>query len=340
MSNNPEPETDNKLKSVYPRQKKIKVINHLNLEAAPKGKKSKYWVQIASTGLGTAITVPVFVARGNKPGPVVGLTAVVHGNELNGISVIQKLFRDLDVDTLAGTVVGVLVVNIPGFLLGQRKFNDGTDLNHIMPGNPHGNSSQVYAHRILDRILRHFNYLLDLHTASFGRVNSYYIRADMSNPVTRQMALLQNADIIVHNPPHDGTLRGAVEDIGIDAITLEVGDPNKFQKGMIRSGLTGVYNLLSYLKMIPGEIDQPEEETVVCTNSYWTYTDRGGILSVPHNVTDWLKTGDIMAEIKTIFGDIIAKYKVPEDGIVIGKSIAPVNQTGGRIMHIGIPGDI
>lgn len=65
-----------------------------------------------------------------------------------------------------------------------------------MPGKPNGNVSQVYAWRIINKIVKEFDYLVDLHTASNGRVNSYYIRADMDDPTTRQMALLQNAQII------------------------------------------------------------------------------------------------------------------------------------------------
>lgn len=35
-------------------------------------------------GLGEWVRVPVVVARGAEEGPVLGVTAAVHGNELNG----------------------------------------------------------------------------------------------------------------------------------------------------------------------------------------------------------------------------------------------------------------
>ncbi|RMG23505.1 MAG: peptidase M14 [Bacteroidetes bacterium] len=311
-------------------------IRRLELESIPAGHIMRYWMTLAANGLGQAIRVPVMVAKGLHQGPVLGLTAAVHGNELNGLPVIQRLFQQIDIQQLNGTIVGVPVVNVPAFLGGTRAFNDGVDLNHIMPGKANGNNSQVYAHRIVDRIIRKLDYLLDLHTASFGRINAYYIRADMDDPVTAQMALLQQADIIVHNPPHDGTLRGAAEELGIHAITLEVGDPNTFQKGMIRSSLTGVHNLLIHLGMTQGEIDTPQTQTVLCQNSYWLYTDKGGVLEVFPNVIQKVKKGDYIANVRNIFGDIIQKYFAPEDGIVIGKSVNPVNQTGSRILHLGL----
>ena len=312
------------------------LVDEFNLEDTPPQSIAHYWLKIISDGLGNPISVPLIVARGKEDFPVLGLTAAVHGNELNGIPVIQRLFKEIDVKELKGTIVGIPVVNIPSFTRRKRRFVDGVDLNHIMPGKEDGNVSQVYAHRFLQRVVKHFDYLLDLHTASFGRVNSYYIRADMKHPITRKLALLQNAQIIVHNPPSDGTLRGAAESLEIPAITLEVGNPNTFQKKLIRSGIAGIHNVLSYLEMTEDEIVAPEKEAVRCKRSYWIYTDTGGLLTVPVNLTDLVKKGDLIATLRDVFGNLTREYYAPEDGIVIGKSISPVNQSGGRILHLGI----
>ena len=81
---------------------------------------------------------------------------------------------------------------MPGLLAEQREFSDGQDLNHIMPGKPYGKISQVYAYNLIDRITQHFDFLIDLHTASQGRVNSLYVRADLKQRITAQMAFLLN----------------------------------------------------------------------------------------------------------------------------------------------------
>lgn len=314
----------------------IKVLDKLDIEKAPKGEITRYWVHLISDGMGNGMNVPVFVARGLEDGPVLGVTAAVHGDELNGIPAIQRLFGELDATELRGVVVGVPVVNVPSFMRKQRRFNDGTDLNHIMPGKIDGNVSQVYAYRVFHRIIHQFEYLLDLHTASLGRVNSYYVRADMSEPITKKLAELQNAQIVVDNPPSDGTLRGAAAEMGIHAITLEVGNPNRFQKKMIRSGLIGIHNVLAHLKMTDDEIEIPETPTIYCPNSKWIYTDTGGLMSVIPEVTQKVQRGELIATIRNVFGDIRANYYAPNDGIVIGKSVSPVNQTGGRVLHLGM----
>ncbi len=320
----------------FPHAPDAQVISTINVGQTPMGTIGKYMLHMVTDGMGNPTYVPVIVARGEHDGPVVGLTAAVHGNELNGIPVIQRLIASLDPKQLRGTVVGVPGINMPSLLRKKRRFIDGTDLNHIMPGREDGAVSQVYAYRIVERVVKHFNYLFDLHTASFGRVNSYYIRADMANEEVRAMALHQRAQIIVHNPPGDGTLRGAADDLGIPAITLEVGDPNKFQRGIVRSTATGIHNFLIDKGMIEGIIEPAADESIRCKRSFWIYTDTGGLLSVLPKITEFVKEGEVVAKLRNAFGDDIRSYRAPEDGVVIGHSISPVCQTGGRILHLGV----
>ena len=311
-------------------------IRTLDIAETPAATTRCYWLHLINNSLGEPVRLPVMVARGKHDGPVLGLTAAVHGNELNGIPVIQKLFEELDPSTLRGTVVGVLAVNIPGLLRRQRPFNDGADLNRLAPGKARGNVSQVYIHRVIDRVVRHFDYHLDLHTASFGRINSYYVRADMNNPMTARLAKLQNAQIIVNNEPGDGTLRGAAEDLGIHSITIELRDPHVFQRGVVEDSLIGIRNVIHHLDMQEGPLLCPMEQTIVCNRSYWMFTDEGGILTVFPDLVEQVEAGQRVAEVKTIFGKVTKEYHAPEAGVVIGRAVDPLNQTGSRILHLGI----
>lgn len=314
----------------------LPIVLKFDLEETPPGTIAHYWLRLGSDGMGNPMLVPLMVARGQEKGPVLGLTAAVHGDELNGISVIQRLFADLDVSELKGTVVAIPVVNIPGFNRQQRFFADGSDINHLMPGKIDGNASQVYAYRLVNRFLSSVNYLLDLHTASRGRVNSYYVRADMSQEITRKLALLQNPQLIVHNPPNDGTFRGTADEMDIPAITLEVGNPGVYQKKLIRSGLVGVHNVLSHLGMTEDEVLEVQTPTIICKKSFWLYTETGGLLQVHVDLLQRVKKGEIIASLRNVFGDLTQEYFAPEDGVVIGKSTSPVNMSGGRILHLGI----
>lgn len=311
------------------------VLSELDPGQVAAGTVQKYWLPMITDGIGAPVRLPVLIARGEKDGPVLGLTAAIHGNELNGIPVIQRLFANLDVRQLSGTVIGVPVMNIPGLILEQRKFNDGVDLNRIAPGDPEGSLSQVYIYRLIKRVLQHFDYLIDLHTASAGRINSWYIRADMSQPKTARMAMLQNPDIILHNLPNDGTFRGAAANLGIPAVTLELRDPHVFQHDVISDALLGVRNVLYDLGMLEGQVKHTVETTRVCLTSNWWYTDEGGILTVIPEVGQVVEPGDTLAEVRSVFGTLTKTYHSDKKGVIIGKSVHPINPTGSRIVHLG-----
>lgn len=315
-------------------------MTSLDLAKLPKGRVTKAFIDMVEDGLGQILRLPVLIARGKKPGPVVGITAAVHGNELNGIPVIQRLFQEIRVEHLSGTIIGVPVVNVSGFFAGRREFNDGADLNRQFPGKPQGTSSQVYVHRFLERVVSRFEYLIDLHTANSGRVNSLYVRADMTAKVPAWMARLQLPQIIVHKHGSDGTLRGAAAALGIPAITVEVGNPQLFQQGLIASSIFGIHNVLGHLDMLPLNEEIPAKEPVICTRSRWLFTDAGGLLEVFPQVADLVKKGELVARLTDVFGDLIREYRAPENSVVIGKNVNPVAQTGARILHLGSVGRV
>ncbi|KAJ2736373.1 hypothetical protein IW152_000933 [Coemansia sp. BCRC 34962] len=314
----------------------VPTVSELDLGSFPVGEISRVWIALAEDGMGLPIRVPVIVAKGSVEGPVVGITAALHGNELNGIPLIHRLFDEVLPAKLHGTLVAVPVANSPGFLLSQRGYTDGTDLNRVMPGKPNGSSPQVYAYNLMHRIIRHFDYLLDMHTASRGRVNSLYVRTNLLDSRTARMARLQNPQIIVHNTSPDGSLRGAAMQRGIPAITVEIGDPSRFQKRFVKNALIGVTNILSQLRMIPDEANASEFEPVVCTRSFWIFAKSGGILTVHPDVNTWVRSGDLIATIHSVFGDLEEEYFAPQDGIIVGKHVDPVCQSGNRILHLGV----
>ena len=263
------------------------------------------------------------------------MTAAVHGNELNGVRVIHDIFEQIDVGSLRGTLVGVVCVNVPGLHANEREIYRQFDLNHTFPGSPDGNVAQVYAHRLLERVIQSFDFLVDLHTASFGRINSLYVRADLEHEVTRRMAQYQRPQIIVHNPPSDHTLRGAAMERGIPAITVEVGDPQRFQRRYVRATRNGLRDMLADAKMLPRRSRPDVPPPILCSASRWMYTDHGGLLEVLPDVATRVVAGQPVARLRNAFGDRIREYVAPHDGVVIGKSVNPVGPTGSRILHLG-----
>ena len=124
----------------------IKTKDDLKISSLKKGEVHRFHIHMSDNALGVPWRVPVVIIRGIGKGPVFGITAAVHGDELNGISTIFKLIDEINPMKLNGTLVLVPISNIPGYLENQRYFSDHTDLNRIMPGSPVGTPSSVYCH--------------------------------------------------------------------------------------------------------------------------------------------------------------------------------------------------
>ena len=312
-----------------------RAVDALDLGSLAPGVVHALWMTLMHDGLGCPVRVPVLVGRGRRPGPTVGLTAAVHGNELNGIPVIHSLFHHLAGARVAGTVVAVLAVNVPGVHRRERQFLDAGDLNHRFPGAAQGPTATQYAHRLLDKLVRHMDVLFDLHTASIGRVNSLYIRADMTDRDIASMAYRLRPEIIVHNPPADGTLRGSAQSMGIPALTVEVGNPQRFQRDYIRRTRLGLQAALAHLGLIRRRPPAPGAPPVLCSHSSWIYTREGGLLGVTPELTEHVEAGAPIAHLRDVFGQDLRTIHAPEAGVVVGKAVDPIAQTGARVLHLG-----
>lgn len=319
-------------------------VRAIKLEEIPAGTIHKYWLDLLDNPFGQPISIPVIIAKGMEDGPVLGLTAAIHGDELNGIPIIQQVFQTINPTQLKGTIIGIPGLNAIGFQLNQRDYIDDVDLNRIFPGSATGDVSQQYVWQIRQKVLPLFNLMVDMHTASFGNLNTFYVRSDLTNNTLRQMAYLQNPDIILDNAglPSAGasaaakTMRAEAVLMGIPTITVEYGNPQVYQKDMIERGTKGILNLVDWLGMQNFKMEKATTEPVLCHKSYWLYTDAGGLLEVHAELNEIVEKGTLIATLRNSFGEVLKQYLAPERGIIIGKSANPVAMSGGRIVHLGI----
>jgi len=316
--------------------KVIKAKEQFKISSLKRGEIHRFQLHLSDNALGVPWRVPVIVIRGQDKGPIVGITAAVHGNELNGISTIFKLLDSVSPKDLKGTIVMVPICNVPGYLQNQRYFSDNADLNRIMPGKLSGGPSDIYAHYFCQKIIKQFDYLLDLHTASHGRVNSLYIRADIDNETVKNLAYLQNPQIIVKKYDEEGTLRAWSNEQGIPSITIEIGNPNAFQHDLIDETLDGILNTLRYLKMIKGRVRDFMGDATVCDHSYWLHSSKGGISDVTVALAETVKKGQVVAIVYDVFGQIKERIIADRDSIVIGKNVRPNCDAGTRLVHLGV----
>ncbi len=306
----------------------------IQIENFPRGERTDFWRDLFQDAMGQPVKVPFVVARGVRDGPVMGLSAAIHGNELNGIRIIQALLEEIDLSRLAGAVVCAPVANVPSFNAGIRVFPDGLDLNHVFPGKPFGKPAEQYARALSSVFLPPLDYLVDIHTASEGRVNTLYVRADMTVEVTRKMALDFNPEIVLHVKGGDGTLRNAARRRKIPSITVEAGNPAVIQGRMVYEGENGIRNVLLGLEMLEGE-PVMMREPVRCRASKWLRTTSGGLLQTFFKLRERVTKGQLLARTRDPFGQIVSSYKATERGIVIGMAVNAAAPSGTRFCHLG-----
>lgn len=294
-------------------------------------------LRVSESFSGAGMEIPVVVIRGDKEGPTVCLTGGVHGDELNGVEIVREVVDQTRARGLSGTIVAVPIVNLHGFQTSSRYLPDRRDLNRFFPGKARGNTASRIAHELFEKVVRHCDKLIDLHTASFHRGNLPQVRADLRNAENFALAKAFGATVIVHNVGGKGTLRRAAQEAGIPAIIYEAGEPMRFQAQEIKRGIIGVRNVLVNLGMLRGSrVSLGEQRTFFETR--WVRAERGGILVNEVRLGDDVREGDILGTITDPIRKAKSVVVSPHRGRVIGMVLAPVMIPGYAAFHIGIPG--
>ncbi|MBX3707763.1 MAG: succinylglutamate desuccinylase/aspartoacylase family protein [Pseudomonadales bacterium] len=277
----------------------------------------------------------VLVAHGARRGPVLCLTAAVHGDELNGIETVRRILHDLDPTELSGTVIGVPIVNIQGFNRGSRYLPDRRDLNRFFPGNPSGSSASRIAHSLFYNVIVHCNSLVDLHTGSFHRTNLPQLRANLNDPGSLTIAEGFGATVVLHSPGEEGTLRWAATQAGIPAVTLEAGGPMQVQQEAVAHSVRGIQALMQSMGM-HGEQRQADPTEPVYYQSRWVRADHGGILSGKVPLGHQVAIGDLLGTVIDPLTNQQQQIRSPFRGRVIGMALDQFVMPGYATFHIGI----
>ena len=153
------------------------------------GTRAKVELPLAQLYTQTPLNVPIHVIHGRRPGPVLLVSAAIHGDELNGVEIIRRLLRHSSLNRLNGTLLAVPVVNVFGFIHKTRYLPDRRDLNRSFPGSETGSLGARMAWQFKTQVLDRATHAVDLHTGAIHRANLPQIRADLSNDDTAAMAV-------------------------------------------------------------------------------------------------------------------------------------------------------
>jgi uncharacterized protein len=98
--------------------------------------------------------MPINVICGRQRGPVLVITAAIHGDEINGVEIVRRLLRRQFLKHLHGTLIAIPIVNVYGFIYQSRYLMDRRDLNRSFPGSNSGSLAARLAYLIQKKIIR------------------------------------------------------------------------------------------------------------------------------------------------------------------------------------------
>ena len=297
------------------------------------GRSAQVELPVSRLITGAQISMPVTVLHGKNDGPAVWINAAVHGDELNGVEIVNRVLADLDPKTMSGTLLAVPVVNVHGFLNGDRYLPDRRDLNRSFPGSRKGSLAARLANIFMTEIVDRCEIGIDLHTASDNRTNLPQIRADLDDPKTRELAEVFGVPIMVHSRPAAGTLRKAATKSGSTFLLYEAGEPLRFNKEPIGNGVDGARRVLRHLKV--ADWDGPESPTQESSrSSRWMRAAQSGVLRLDVDLGDVVEERQVLGTIIDAFGKKLSTVRSTRAGLVIGRTLYPLSNKGDALVHI------
>lgn len=292
-------------------------------------------IQIA----GLSQPTPVLVVNGVNAGPTLCLTGAVHGDELNGIEIVRRTVYDLNPEKLSGRVVGVPIVNLPGFQQGTRYLPDRRDLNRHFPGSPDGSLADRIAHSLFENVIRKCDMLVDIHTGSQKRTNLPQLRADMNNPEVAALTRGFDRMAVVHSSGSSGMLRTAAVEAGIRTVTMEAGESHRIQEHQIDAGVNSLTSLMEKEGMISRMFVWGDPEPIYY-DSDWIRVPNGGILFSEVDLGAEVSEGEVLGYVADPITNAQHPIRASSKGRIIGMAVDQVVMAGFAAYHVGTEAEV
>ncbi len=301
------------------------------------GERRRLQLEVASLYDYTPLYLPVEVIHSRREGPALFVSAAIHGDELNGVEIIQRLLARPALSRLRGTLIAVPVVNIFGFNDKSRYLPDRRDLNRCFPGSPGGSLGSRLARLFMKEIVQRCSHGIDLHTGAVHRTNLPQVRASLDDPETEELAKVFGVPVVIHSRLRDGSLREAARKKGIRSLLFEGGEALRLDEGVIRAGLAGCLAVMRHIGMLPqlrSARTKAPPEAFVSRESFWVRAPHSGLFKLLKAAGDRVTKGEPLARITDAFGGQEKLVECPEDGIIIGHATIPPVNRGDAIVHI------
>ena len=304
------------------------------------GERANVSLPVADLYTSTSLSMPVKVICGRAAGPVMFVSAAIHGDELNGVEIIRRLLKLKVLRSLRGTLLAVPIVNVHGFLDQSRYLPDRRDLNRSFPGSPKGSIAARLANTFTKEVVSKAAFGIDLHTGALNRSNLPQIRANLDDDRTLEIARAFGAPVIVNSNIRDGSLRESAQDLGMPVLVYEAGEALRFDETSIRAGIRGVLAVMRHIGMLPAAKHPKSVTPIVARSTQWVRASTSGIVTGKARLGSTVEKGERLATISDPLGEAEEDIVAPFGGIVIGRSNLPLAHEGDALFNLSSFKDI
>jgi len=315
------------------RPEKKSIADWFGVQILP-GESRNVNLTIGESYSGMTVQIQLHVRRAIEDGPVVFVTAALHGDEINGCGAVRQLIQDDNFQIHSGSLILVPVLNLLAFDRHSRYLPDRRDLNRSFPGTVDGSLASRMAFTIFSELVTRCDYGIDLHTASIRRTNYPTVRGDLSNPEVRRLAESFGSEIIINSKGPRNSFRREATTAGCPTIIMEGGEIWKVEPGIVATAVRGIKNVLGELKMLDAETESPPYQVII-EKSKWIRAERGGFLDFHIKPGDIVEKDQPLATNTTILGEEQSTLHAPFNAVVMGMTSLPSISPGEPICNLG-----
>lgn len=215
---------------------------------------------------GTDAVLTIHEIVGDSPGPTIGISGAIHGNEPTGTEIILDLFRTLMGMRIKGRLLLLPVANPRAYAANRRCTPlDDLNLNREFPGDPAGTWTQQLAAAITREFLEKIDVHLDFHSGTDRPTVDYvYIWTDEALSRSFGSKVLYRPAAGKAGTVFGGTTKAVtIDKRGIPVVVIELGGGIVDQTPYVERGVAGALNMLRQLRVIEGDVVPPPAQVVV-----------------------------------------------------------------------------
>jgi predicted deacylase len=314
--------------------------------AAP-GQRADGFIDVASREDDGGTRIPLTVFRGARAGPILAITAGIHGSEYVPIIALQRLLSILDAKEMAGTVVLVQIANPPSFLKRTVYYGptDWKNLERAFPGKADGTLTERIADRLTSEVIARSDDFVDVHCGDGNEALRPYVSylADPDPSIaerSRQMAVAFGIDYVLISrtgPVNHGSDVHSSETAvgnGRPSVAVEAGELGRTDEDVIDQVVRGLVRVMKHLGILRGAASTVRAPTFI-ERSALIKSPQTGIFYPLVEAGQSVPEGARLGIVTNFFGGRIAEPVAPFAGVVMYVVRTPPISEGEPIAMVG-----